>query len=111
LLAPLLSGPGGIALDADDAAALLTADAVAPLDLALATLDALPGWQSEPILDALRAALDSAGLKAKKVFPLLYLGVLGRRAGYPLTSAMEVIGREESLARLRAARERAASAG
>ncbi|HVU72608.1 MAG TPA: glutamate--tRNA ligase [Mycobacteriales bacterium] len=111
LLAPLLSGPGGVALDPDDALALLTAEAVALLDLAITTLEGVTPWESEPILDALRGALDAAGLKPKKVFPLLYLAVLGKRAGYPLTSAMEVIGREESLARLRTARDRAASTG
>lgn len=111
LLAPLLSGPGGVVLDEADAAALLTAEAVAHFDVALSALESLPGWESDAILAALKDALEAQGLKTRKIFPLFYLAVLGRRAGYPLTAAMEVLGRDEALARLRAAREHASSAG
>jgi glutamyl-tRNA synthetase len=111
LLAPLLSGPGGVVLDEADAAALLTAEAVAHFDVALSALESLPGWESDAILAALKDAFEAQGLKTRKIFPLFYLAVLGRRAGYPLTAAMEVLGRDEALARLRAAREHASSAG
>jgi glutamyl-tRNA synthetase len=41
--------------------------------------------------------------------PLLYVAVEGRRAGLPLFDGMHLLGRERTLARLRAARTRLGS--
>lgn len=59
-----------------------------------------------------RPAIQAIGIeKTGKVMPLLYLAVEGRRAGLPLFDSMHALGRERTLARLRAARSRVTSNG
>jgi glutamyl-tRNA synthetase len=54
-----------------------------------------------------RAPLIAAGFeKPRKVMPALYVAVEGRPAGLPLFDSLLLLGREESRARLRAARAR-----
>lgn len=109
LLRPLATV--GFAVDEGDAAALLVAEAVDLLTIALDVLadDGLP-WGSEAILAVLRAAMERLGRKPRQAFPVLYVAVAGRRSGYPLTTLMELLGRAVTLARLRAALERAGGA-
>jgi len=45
-------------------------------------------------------------VKSRQAMPALYAAIEGRHAGLPLFEAVHVLGRERSLARLRAARER-----
>ena len=53
---------------------------------------------------ALRAALvDGLGLKPKLAFGPVRVAVTGRRVSPPLFESLELLGRERSLARLRAA--------
>src|SRR3954447_2587853 len=54
----------------------------------------------------MREAINDLGLKPRKVMPALYAAVEGRHAGLPLFDSIVLLGRERSLARLRAARER-----
>jgi glutamyl-tRNA synthetase len=72
-----------------------------------ATLDAvesLPSWDAGAIEDALRAALvDGLGLKPRNAFGPVRVAVTGRTVSPPLFESMELLGRERSLARLRAA--------
>jgi glutamyl-tRNA synthetase len=102
----------GFAPDADAAEKNLGADAAPVLEAALTGLDALPEWSTEQIENALKAALvDGLGLKPRKAFTPVRVAVSGRTVSPPLYESMELLGRERSLARLRAGLERAASLG
>lgn len=57
-----------------------------------------------------RHVIDALGIKARKGMPVLYAAVEGRAAGLPLFDAMYLLGRERTLARLVAARDRIGSA-
>jgi glutamyl-tRNA synthetase len=58
----------------------------------------------------IRPPIESLGIKARKVMPLLYTAVEGHRSGLPLFDAIWLLGRERSLGRLVAARQRVGSA-
>ncbi|HEV3171434.1 MAG TPA: glutamate--tRNA ligase [Actinocrinis sp.] len=91
-------------VDEADAAKVLTPDAVPVLQAALAALDTLPTWTSTSIDEALRAALiDGLGLKPKVAFTAIRVAVTGRRVSPPLFESLELLGRERTLSRLRAA--------
>ena len=64
-------------------------------------------WDVETIGE-MRGVIDGLGLKPRKVMKLLYAAVEGRAAGLPLFDAVELLGRDVSVARLRAARLRIA---
>ena len=82
------------------------------LKAALTSLDALPGWSAAEIEGALKGALvDELGLKPRKAFAPVRVAVSGRTVSPPLYESMELLGRERSLARLRAGLERAAALG
>jgi glutamyl-tRNA synthetase len=90
----------------------LGADAAPVLEAALTGLDALPEWSTESIENALREALiDGLGLKPRKAFAPVRVAVSGRTVSPPLYESMELLGRERSLARLRAGLERAGGLG
>jgi glutamyl-tRNA synthetase len=57
----------------------------------------------------IRSVIDAVGVKPRKVMPVLYTAVEGRRAGLPLFESLHLLGRERSLGRLRAARARLGS--
>ena len=104
MLAFLLVDDDEFAVDADDAAKVLTADAAAVLDASAAALAALAEWDTPSIEQALRAALvDGLGLKPKLAFGPVRVAVTGRRVSPPLFESLELLGRERSLRRLRAA--------
>jgi glutamyl-tRNA synthetase len=78
------------------------------LDATIAHLQSCD-WSIEAM--DVRGALEAIGIeKTRKVMPLLYVAVEGRAAGLPLFDAMHLLGRERTLARLVAARERVGSA-
>jgi glutamyl-tRNA synthetase len=90
----------------------LGADAAPVLEAALTGLDALPEWTGEGIENALKEALvDGLGLKPRKAFAPVRVAVSGRTVSPPLYESMELLGRERSLARLRAGLERAGGLG
>jgi glutamyl-tRNA synthetase len=102
----------GFAPEADAAEKNLGADAAPVLEAALTGLNALPEWSRGHIEGALKAALvDGLGLKPRKAFTPVRVAVSGRTVSPPLYESMELLGRERSLARLRAGLERAASLG
>ncbi|GIF00761.1 glutamate--tRNA ligase [Paractinoplanes rishiriensis] len=74
------------------------------LDATVAAFEALPDWSAEP----LKAALEEVGLarelKLGKTQAPVRVAVTGRSVGLPLFESIEVLGRERTLARLRAAR-------
>ena len=71
---------------------------------AVAALEPVSTWTAAEIEAALRTALiDGRGLKPKVAFTPVRIAVTGRRVSPPLFESMEILGREVSLARLRAA--------
>jgi len=71
---------------------------------ALASLEAVSTWSAAEIEASLRASLiEGLGLKPKVAFTPVRIAVTGRRVSPPLFESMEILGREVSLARLRAA--------
>ena len=54
----------------------------------------------------LKPTVESLGLKAGKVMHVVYTAVEGRSQGLPVYDAIELLGRESALRRLRAARAR-----
>lgn len=99
-------------IDEDAAAKNLGADAAPVLEAALTGLDALADWSTDEIEGSLRASLiDGLGLKPRRAFAPVRVAVSGRTVSPPLYESMELLGRERSLARLRAGVERAAGLG
>ena len=83
----------------------LKGDVGAVLDASVPALDALPVWTGAAIEEVLRATLvDGLDIKPKFAFAPVRVGVTGRRVSPPLFESMELLGRERSLSRLRAAR-------
>ena len=74
------------------------------LDATIAAYDALEDWSAEP----LKATLEEVGLarelKLGKTQAPIRVAVTGRSVGLPLFESLEVLGRERTLRRLRAAR-------
>ena len=66
-------------------------------------LDALPDWTHEEIDEALRALRAERELSSKKAFMPVRAAVTGSTVTPPLFESMELLGRERSLARIRAA--------
>lgn len=84
------------------------AGAAGLLDDVIAGYDGLDaaGWGAGPLHEALLAAGEARGLKLAKAQAPVRVAVTGRRVGPPLFEALEVLGRDRTLARLRAARAR-----
>ena len=96
---------GSVSYDADATAALTAEDAVQVLAAADAALNALHQWSTAAIEEALRGALiEGLGLKPRVAFGAVRWAISGRRISPPLFESMEILGRDESLARLAAAR-------
>lgn len=90
---------------ADDVRAGLPANAAEVLDAAIATLAELPIWEHAEIQASLRAALvDGLGVKPKFAFGPLRCAVTGAKVSPPLFESLEILGRESTLARIRALR-------
>ncbi|MCW2721005.1 glutamate--tRNA ligase [Pseudonocardia sp.] len=95
-------------VEEDAAAKNLGPDAAPVLGAALTGLDALSTWSAAQIEESLRATLiDGLELKPRKAFAPVRVAVSGRTVSPPLYESMELLGRERSLARLRAGLERA----
>jgi glutamyl-tRNA synthetase len=99
------------AYEAKAAATLLTAAAVPRLDALAARLEALPAFTPPEIEAAGRALAAEQGVKLVEVAQLARLAVTGRTASPPIFDVLALLGRDEALARLRAARAVAAGRG
>ena len=75
------------------------------LDAVIAHVESCP-WTIEAL--ALQTVTDALGIKFRKVAPAVYAAVEGIHRGLPLFDSMFLLGRERTLARLRAARARLA---
>ncbi|WP_433409510.1 glutamate--tRNA ligase [Saccharomonospora azurea] len=74
------------------------------LRASLDALEKLDEWRSDAIEAALKEALvDGLGLKPRKAFAPVRVAVTGRTVSPPLYESMELLGRENSLGRLRRA--------
>lgn len=96
---------GSYVLDPKAAAKELGADAAPVLDVAVGALEGVTEWTTESIETALKSALiDGLELKPRKAFGPIRVAVTGSTVSPPLFESLELLGRERSLARLRAAR-------
>ncbi|MBN9633701.1 MAG: glutamate--tRNA ligase [Actinobacteria bacterium] len=93
-------------IDEKSAAKELKPEAAEVLDATLSALEAVTDWNTANIEAALKAALlDGLELKPRKAFGPIRVAVTGAAVSPPLFESMELLGRERSLARIRAARE------
>ena len=76
------------------------------LDAAVAAFAALATWTADGLKAALEEVGTPRGLKLGKAQAPVRVAVTGRVVGLPLFESLEVLGRERTLARLRAARAR-----
>jgi glutamyl-tRNA synthetase len=74
----------------------------------LAAYEAAP-WEPEALKRAFDAIATAHGLKPGKAGAPLRVAVTGRTVGPPMYESLELLGREETLRRLRAARDRLAA--
>ncbi|MFE1591828.1 glutamate--tRNA ligase [Nocardia sp. NPDC058705] len=105
LLKFLFVAPGEFAIDQAAGTKNLGADADPVLDAAIAAVEPLGEWTTPALEEALKKALiDDLGLKPRKAFAPVRVAVTGSHISPPLYESMELLGREASLDRLRAAR-------
>lgn len=74
----------------------------AMLETALARLEALPDWQAATQEAAMRALTEELGVKTGQLFGALRMATTAQMVAPPLFESMAVLGRVESLARIRA---------
>jgi glutamyl-tRNA synthetase len=75
------------------------------LDAALAALEPIDDWNAENIQSALKQALvEDLGIKPRLAFGPVRTAISGRRISPPLFESMVILGKDSSLARLRAFR-------
>ena len=90
---------------AEDARKGLPANYEEVLDAALRALEPLEEWTADSIQAALRGALvEELGLKPRVAFGPVRTAVSGRKISPPLFESMVILGKESSLARVRALR-------
>lgn len=97
-------------LDEKAAAKELRPEAAPVLSAALTALEGVEHWTTAAIEVALKAALvDGLELKPRKAFGPVRVAATGSSVSPPLFESLELLGRDRSLDRLRAGRERAAA--
>ena len=77
------------------------------LDAVIGYVENCP-WNTSDDLD-IRPVFEQLGMKPRKAMHVIYTAVEGRAAGLPLFDSMYLLGRDRTLRRLRAARERLGS--
>ena len=106
------SGMLGFLFVADDALEMdekaiskLKDNAADVLDAAIETVEGLTEFTTASLEESLRARIvDEMGVKPRLAFGPLRVAVTGRQVSPPLFESMEILGRDSSLARLRALR-------
>jgi glutamyl-tRNA synthetase len=92
-------------VDAAAAAKMLTPSAAPVLDTAESVLTDLSSWTAADVQEVLQAALvDGLGLKPRVAYGPVRVALTGRTVSPPLFESIELLGRERTLERLRAAR-------
>jgi glutamyl-tRNA synthetase len=79
------------------------ADARSTLESAVSFLDPITDWTHDVIESALRSLAEERALKPGDLFSLVRVAVTGKRVTPPLFESMEIVGRDRTLTRLRAA--------
>lgn len=98
---------GEYTIDPNAAAKELGHDAGPVLDVAVGALEGVTDWVAARIEDALKAALvEGLALKPRKAFGPIRVAVTGTSVSPPLFESLELLGRDRSLLRLRATRDR-----
>lgn len=82
-------------------------EAVAMLDDAIVAFDSVAEWTADDLKSVLESAGTARGLKLGKAQAPVRVAVTGRTVGPPLFEALELLGRDVTMARMRAAAERA----
>jgi glutamyl-tRNA synthetase len=89
----------------------LRGDAAQVLDAAITALEDVAEWTTAKIEIALKLALlENMALKPRKAFGPIRVAATGASISPPLFESLELLGRDRSLQRLRAGRDRAAAA-
>jgi glutamyl-tRNA synthetase len=96
--------------DADAWAKTMKGDAAALLDAVIAEFEVVV-WSASATMTAVAAVGERFGQKPGKAQAPVRLAVTGRTVGPPLFEALELLGRQPTLSRLRAARDRLAAVG
>ncbi|MFV0253236.1 MAG: glutamate--tRNA ligase [Beutenbergiaceae bacterium] len=105
MLGFLFAADDAVAVE-EQARAALPGDAAQVLDVAIEVVAGLADFSPQAQQEALREALvDGLGIKARFAFAPLRTAVTGRRVSPPLFESMEILGKDSSLARLRALRD------
>ncbi|MBF6173709.1 glutamate--tRNA ligase [Nocardia blacklockiae] len=104
LLKFLFVPPAEFAVDPAAAEKNLGADAAPVLRAAIAALEGVSDWSAVALESALKTALvDDLGLKPRKAFAPVRVAVTGSHISPPLYESLELLGRELTMQRLRAA--------
>ena len=74
------------------------------LDGAIAALEDLDPWTTDTIDAALRTMIEERELSARKGFQPIRVAISGSMVSPPLFESLEILGRDETLARIRTAR-------
>lgn len=91
-------------VDPQSAAKNLKAEAREVVDAAVAALEALTEWTTASIEAALSGALvEDLGIKPRKAYGPVRVAVTGSHISPPLFESLELLGREATIARLKAA--------
>ena len=106
LMSFLVTPDAELQLDEKAAKKNLKEEAVQPLEVGIETLEGVAEWKTENIEAALSQALiEDLELKPRKAYGALRVAISGAQVSPPLFESMELLGKESTLARLRAARE------
>ncbi len=96
----------GEAVEVEEAArekVLAKEGALAALTAAVAALESVTPFAHDAIEEALRTVPETTGIKPKVAFQAVRVAVTGTTVSPPLFESLELLGRERSLARIRAA--------
>jgi glutamyl-tRNA synthetase len=103
----LLVAEAEFVVDEEAAGKQLDAAGLDVVATALATLETVADWTVPELEQQLHAALvEGRGLKPRQAYGPVRVAVTGRTVSPPLFESLELLGRDRTLARLRAARNR-----
>ena len=104
LMSFLVTPDAELELDEKSAKKNLKEDAVQPLEVSIARLEELEEWKTEAIESVLsKALIEELELKPRKAYGALRVAISGQQVSPPLFESMELLGKESTLNRLRAA--------
>lgn len=106
LLSFLVTADEDLTLDEKSAKKNLKEAAIQPLEAGIAALEGIDEWTTANIEAALsKALIEELELKPRVAYGALRVGISGQAVSPPLFESMELLGKESTLVRLRAARE------